>query len=167
MHLQELERQIRVAFEGVRLGRGVSLRQTQIITRFGDGVTAQEYASLPNSEVTDDWSRVSFEELEQGAVAHLDAEGLRYYLPALMLSVLSNYDNMSQRVIGTLMALDPRKDYNTMRLSLLSEPQRAAIASFLVVLPQCVKLDEEDRKRVSRSLSAHWSRYVGPSSSSA
>lgn len=42
-------------------------------------------------------------------VAHLDNEGLRYYLPALMLSLLSNYDPASMRVIETISALCPRR----------------------------------------------------------
>jgi hypothetical protein len=43
--------------------------------------------------VTEQFSRPAtldpFNELERNNIAHLDAAGIRYYLPALMLSVLT------------------------------------------------------------------------------
>ena len=89
MSPKRLEDQIRAAFAGVELGRGISLRQAQVIDRYGEGVSDREFEALPKGEVTDDWSRVPFEELERDCIAHLDAEGLRYYIPALVLSVIS------------------------------------------------------------------------------
>jgi multidrug efflux pump subunit AcrB len=52
----------------------------------------------------------SHDELEHNCIAHLDALGFRYYIPALMLSVLNRYDASSMRVIGTLGGLYPKKD---------------------------------------------------------
>ena len=85
----------------------MSLRQAQVADRYGEGVTDAECEALPRGEVTNSWAGVSFSELERDCVAHLDNEGLRYYLPALMLSLLSNYDPASMRVIGTISALYP------------------------------------------------------------
>jgi hypothetical protein len=167
MDRQELEQQFLVAFAGVRLGAGVSLRQTQVIDRFGEGVTNREFQALPLGEAADDWTQVPFTELEQGWVAHLDFEGLRYYLPALMLSVLDTYDSSSMRVIGTLMALDPDAAYGTMRFEGLSGSQKSAIASFLVALPQLLELGHHDAKIASRLLRNYWGRYVAPSSTGA
>src|SRR5215469_15804011 len=50
------------------------------------------------------------DELERNCIAHLDALGFRYYIPALMLSVLDHYEPLSMRVIGTLAGLYPKKD---------------------------------------------------------
>jgi hypothetical protein len=142
---------------------GISLRQAQVIDRYGEGVSDREFEALPKGEMTNDWSKVSFDELERDCVAHLDAEGLRYYLPALMLSVLSHYDAGSMRVTGTISALDSRDAYNQRRFALLTKPQRRAIASFLSALPNMVDLWDEHAKVTSRSLQAYWRQYSGES----
>jgi hypothetical protein len=116
---------------------------------------------LKNAEVVDDWSQVSSSELERDCIAHLDAAGLRYYLPALMLAVLEQYDPMSMRVIGTLAALDGRDLYNQERYRLLSPAQRAAVARFLEALPTLVPLDHEDLAMVQRSYRDYWMQQGG------
>src|ERR1035438_849707 len=93
---------IQTAFKGVTLGQGISLRQAEMIDRTRDSVTPSEYRALLSGEVTNDWSRVPLIELERDYIAHLDARGFRYYVPALMLSVLERYESVSMRVIGTL-----------------------------------------------------------------
>jgi hypothetical protein len=160
---ERLEDKIRAAFAGVELGGGISLRQAQVIDRYGEGVSDREYEALPKGEITNDWSKVPFDELERDCVAHLDAEGLRYYLPALMLGLLSHYDAGSMRVIGTISALDSRDGYNQRRYALLTEPQRRAIASFLSALPNVVDLWDAHAKVASRSLQAYWCQYSGES----
>jgi hypothetical protein len=75
-----VEARIRAAFAGVTLGKGMSLRQAQVADLYGEGVTDGEYKALPRGEVTNSWADVSFSELERDCVAHLDNEGLRYYL---------------------------------------------------------------------------------------
>jgi hypothetical protein len=128
-----VESELRKAFHGVTLGRGMSLNQAQ----FFDGFPDLSTHSVPGHQgITHDWSRVSLDELELDCVAHLDALGFRYYIPALMLSVLDNYDSSSMRVIGTLGGLYPKKndgswEYHMHRYSLLSPAQKAAIARFL------------------------------------
>ena len=158
-----LEDEIRAAFAGVELGGGISLRQAQVIDRYGEGVSDREFEALPKGEMTNDWSKVPFDELERDCVAHLDAEGLRYYIPALMLSVLNHYDAGSMRVIGTISALDSRDAYNQRRFALFSEPQRRAVASFLSALPNVVDLWVEHAKVASRSLQAYWRQYLSES----
>jgi len=93
----------------------------------------------------------------------LDAEGLRYYLPALMLTTLDRYEAGSMRVIGTIGALNPRGAYGESRFALLSESQRRVIALFLQSLPLLVDLWEEDAKDVSCSLQEYWKGYLGNS----
>jgi len=85
-------------------------------------------------------SQVPLDELERDCIAHLDAGGFRYYIPALMLSVLKHYDSASMRVIGTLNSLYPKKDhsweYQMLRYSLLNHAQKTAIARFLEAVPR-------------------------------
>lgn len=160
MDCKRVEHEIRAAFAGVSLGKGVSLRQAQVIDRYKEGVSDRKFASLPRDEITDDWSRIPLSELDGDCIAHLDAEGLRYYIPALMLSVLNNYDAASMRVIGTISALDPRDTHGQRRIALLNESQRRAIASFLLSLPRLSDLYREHAEVASRSLQAYWSQYA-------
>jgi hypothetical protein len=103
-------------------------------------------------------------ELERDSVAHLDALGFRYYIPALMLSVLEHYDSSSIRVIGTLTGLYPKKDntweYHMHRYSLLDSTQKATIARFLAELPKLGELDSEGQTTVERALRNYWSEYL-------
>ena len=124
--------------------------------------TDEEFEALPREEVTDDWSAVTAGELEQIAVAHLDPNGFRYYIPALALSVLSNYDNCSMRVIGTISSLCPEqanRGYCENMYSALSETQRRALGIFLEMLPEMIELDKEDAERVERACRSYWSQY--------
>ena len=163
MDRRAIEQKICEAFKGVTLGGGVSLCQARVADRYGDGFTGAELAALVHPEITDDWASVPFGELEHDScIGHLDAEGLRHYLPALMMSVLDHDDACSMRVIGTLQALDGREVYNQSRLRLLNEEQLRAIAAFPGALPNLVDLSASDTKVVSRSLKAYWSRYWAP-----
>ena len=134
----QVERAIRNAFAGATLGRGVSLRQAEAIDA-GTLETDEDLRTVRAGEVVDDWSRVARAELDRDCVAHLDAEGLRYYLPALMLSLLDDYDHTSMRVIGTLAALYPKAASLKSDVELydaLTLEQRKAVALFLTALPQ-------------------------------
>jgi hypothetical protein len=154
---------IHAAFSNVSLGNGISLRQAQVIDNYGEGVTDEEFNNLTLNETTDDWSKVPLAELELDCLAHLDAAGFRYYIPAFMLSVLNHYEPSSMRVIGTLSSLYPKEEmwfFHMERYSLLSEPQREAIAQYICVLPTLVNLDREDLKIMERALKIYWHQYL-------
>lgn len=151
------------AFDGVLLGDGVSLLQAEVIDRYGEGCTDKEFEEMKQSEVVNDWSKVSLPELDRDNVAHFDAAGFRYYLPALMLSVIEHYDSSSMRVIGTISALYPKKEYwayHMERYSLLTFEQKRAIAKFLDALPEIIPLDVEDKKIVQRALNNYWNEFL-------
>jgi hypothetical protein len=158
-----VESAIRTAFRGITLDRGISLRQAQSIDGFRAALD-NNGSVVPGAEITNDWSRVPLDELERDCCAHLDALGFRYYIPALMLSVLDHYEPSSMRVIGTLTGLYPKKgnswEYHIHRYSLLNAAQKAAIARFLVALPKLVELDSEGQKLVSRALRNYWDEYL-------
>jgi len=159
----EIREIISSAFNGVSLGDGISLRQAQAIDNYGEGITDEEFKHLRINEITNDWSKVSFEELELNCIAHLDAEGYRYYIPAFMLSVLSHYESSSMRVIGTLGSLYPKEKmwfYHMERYSLLNQEQREAIAKYISVLPTLVSLDRDDLVIIERALKNYWAQYL-------
>ncbi len=161
---QDIREIITHAFQGVSLRGGTSLKQTEVIDRYCEGVTEEEFRALPDTEVTQDWQAISAQELDRAqCIAHLDARGFTYYIPALMVRLLEDYDPSSMRTIGTLRALYPKKDsweYHMERYSLLSPQQSAAIASYLQALPQLVELDSEDTKVMERALKTYWARFL-------
>ena len=159
----DVEEKIRAAFRGVQLGRGVSLAQAQAINRRDGALTDDAFRALPQSENTERWEALSLSELDRDCIAHLDAEGFRYYIPAFILSLLETYDPSSMRVIGTLSALYPKQsswDYHMQQYSALNEAQRVAIATFLSKLPAMIELEPEELKQVQRGLRNYWHEFV-------
>lgn len=159
----EVEAKIKSAFARVTLGKGVSIRQSVVIDNCGEGCSDLEFRSLPMSEETSDWLSVSDAELEIACIGHFDADGLRYYLPALLLSINRNYDGTSLRVIGTIMALYPKANdmkYHLERYKLLNEKQRKAITSWLANSPNFVQFKYDEPKELNRAIRNFWGQYV-------
>lgn len=149
---------IESAFAGVRLDGGLSLNQTKVIDNYGRGVSSEQ---LPNKEVTDDWTVIPTSVLDEAdCLAHLDAAGFKYYVPALMLRLLDVYDSTSMMTIGTLLALYPKTESKKYLYSELNEDQRRVIAKYLVSLPSLVDLDTEDKTIVERAVRNYWSNYL-------
>jgi hypothetical protein len=161
---------IRSAFADVRLRSGFSLRQAQAIDGTISGHEAWHGGPHPD-EIIDDWTRVPESELLRDNIAHLDTDGLHYYLPALMLWLLDHYndedrlltDGADMTAIGTMMALAPppmfagsyRDAYDS-----FSAEQRAAIASYVEALPRLVNLDYRDATGIEASLDDYWAQFL-------
>ena len=99
----------------------------------------------------------------------MDADGLGYYLPALMLWLLDHYDDdriwtdSEMAAIGTLGALAPEPEFAASHWAIFDGftiDQRAAIASYLVALPRLVHLDHQDATSVARSLDTYWAQFL-------
>jgi hypothetical protein len=104
-------------------------------------------------------------------IAHLDRDGLRYYLPPLMLWLLDHYDDeelklepvASMTVIGTMSALAPRAEFARSRWEIydgFTAEQRAAVARYVPALPRLVHLDHEDATLVDRSIARYWFQFL-------
>lgn len=159
--LTEIRSEIEAAFLGVVLDGGVSLRQTRFIDNYMRGITESEFRALPATEVTDDWTRIPIYDLESaGCIAFLDAKGFKYYIPALMLALLYNYQSGSMAVIATLSSLYPKEKSREVLYSELTEIQRKAIAKYMRELPTLVDLWGEDKTVVERSYRNFWSKYL-------
>ena len=161
---ENVRAQISEAFRGVKLGEGVSLKQADVINTYNSaGLNEREFDALKNSEVVSDWQAIPRDQIANfECIAHLDAAGLRYYLPALMLRLLEEY-YPSMRVIGTIQALYPKKDfwaYHMERYKLLSIEQKRAIACFMQALPKIISLDEDDGKAIERGLRNYWCEFL-------
>ncbi len=158
---EEIRKLIEKAFSGVTLDGGISLEQTKVIDNYGRGVTVEEFSALPSKEVTNNWKEIPISQLDEAeCLAHFDRKGFKYYIPALMLRLLANYDSSSMMSIGTISFLYPtRKDWEYF-YSELTEQQTQAIALYLEALPGLVELGTEDKTRVKRALDKFWSKYL-------
>lgn len=158
---KQLIREIEHAFQGVQLEDGLSLKQTKVVDNYGRGCSNEEFVALPQTEITDNWRSLPPEVLDEAdALAHLDQKGFRYYIPALMLRLLDNYDPTSMMTIGTLSMLYPKTESKKNLYTLLSPDQKKAVSHFLDALPSLVRLDYEDKKIVPRSLRNYWSQFL-------
>ncbi len=136
MRKEEIKNLIETAFSGVTLNGGISLQQTKVIDNYGRGVTSEEFSALPKKEVTDNWKEIPTSKLDEAdCLAHLDEKGFRYYIPALMLRLLENYDYASMMTIGTISRLYPKSEDGEYLYSQLNEQQKQAIALYLEALP--------------------------------
>lgn len=158
---EEIVNVIEKAFDGATLDGGISLEQTKVIDNYGRGVTAEEFTNLPKKEITDNWKKIPVSQLDEAdCIAHLDQKGFKYYIPALILRLLENYDSTSLASIGTISFLYPKlKDWEY-SYSELTPEQSQAIALFLKSLPDLVKLKIEDKTRVERALKKYWSKFL-------
>jgi hypothetical protein len=155
---KDVEAAIRSAFAEVRLGNGVSLSIAELIDEWADPAIVE---SLLGTEPDEEWTSIPVAELERAdAIAHLDAEGLRYYLPALMLHLLDHYESSEMWCIGTISALDQRRGHPFGFVELLSITQRQAVATYVRALPDLVELDHEDSSRMRRAFRDVWSNEL-------
>jgi hypothetical protein len=157
---------IREAFNDVTLESGTSILQTQVIDEWPVGYTTKAFKALTQKDITHDWKLLTVEDLDNCEIAHLDDKGFRYYIPALMCSVLDSYQPGAMRVIGTLQSLYPSKrrediaKHRLARFEILDAAQRQAIAQFLQCLLGLVELNTEDRTIVARSIRNYWHEYM-------
>lgn len=164
MSSSEVKAAIFAAFSNVSLNSGCSLRSAEEAANWGQPPFTNPGA-FPSVDITNDWTALSVETLDHFPhLAHMDAEGFRYYIPAFMLSVLSEYDRSSMRVICTLGALYLRKDelwdYHLNLYSLLSRAQCSAIAHYLHELPTLIELEPGDQKSNERALRNYWHKFL-------
>lgn len=160
---EDIRQNIITAFKGVKLDGGVSLKQARAIDDYCEDITPKQFDSLQNLDITDDWQAIPNTDLNnEPCIAHLDAKGFKYYIPRLMLSVLDGYDD-SMRVIGTLSALYPTKDfweYHMERYSELNTEQKETIAQFVAAIPSILMLDNEGKTSMERALKNYWQDYL-------
>ncbi len=101
MDKNQIKSLIREAFNDVTLESGTSILQTQVIDEWPVGYTKEAFDALMQKDITHDWKLLTVEDLDKCEIAHLDDKGFRYYIPALMCSVLDSYQPVAMRVIGT------------------------------------------------------------------
>jgi hypothetical protein len=167
MEREDLEALIREAFAGVRLGGGLSILQLeQVDEAIHSPINGHAFAEAWRNSVTDDWTQIPEDDLHTEYVAHMDAESLRYHLPALMLWLLDHYERGDMTTIGVLMALEADKGWRTYRRTMydtFTPAQRAAVAAFVETFPMLVALDPMDEWKLELAFASYWQGQRSPS----
>ena len=165
MDITEIELLIREAFKDVFLGEGYSLRDMEEMDNWGERGSDKDLLDFPDVEIRNDWTALSIRTLDRySSLAHMDAAGFRYYIPAFMLSVLIEYQPNEMRFSNTLDALYPKRDglkeYTISRYALIDQNQCSAIALYLHTLPSLVTLGSGDERCVERAIRNYWGEFL-------
>jgi len=127
---------IAAAFDGIRLGDGVSLHEADAIDSYA---LPQEQAAARARDKEIDWRQVPHQSIERlyCVWSYFDAKGCRFYLPAGMtwgLEALTREDANLTSLGSLIWALWPRglpsEDFLE-RFRLLTDSQTAAVRQFL------------------------------------
>jgi len=116
---------VRNAFRGVTLGDGVGLHQAEGMDQYEP---ASILAALRLEDEKLDWRRVPVNELNDycNSLCYLDAEGMRFLLPAYLLAALNDELTIEFDFHLTYCDID-----NLSRFSLLDNAQKSAVRAFL------------------------------------
>lgn len=121
----QLIEQIKSAFLGVKLGKGIGLKEANGLDDYANEETLACYRLTDEKE---DWSAISVDNLNNyhWGLSYLDAEGLRFHLPAFLLAELR--DEYRFDLIFKLTCLDK---HSKQKFSLLNQEQCKVIRDFL------------------------------------
>jgi hypothetical protein len=149
----ELIEEIQRAFRGVERGKGVSLHETEVIDAYG----SQDERGRARAKDTDrNWQEVQDCWIEEfggvGGLSFLDAEGLRYYLPAYMTYWLRTGKEPNMLAYH-LQRIEPDLDL------LLRPKQKQVIAKFL----DYVRITFASRE-AGKALEGHWHQFLNGTS---
>lgn len=122
---QELIELISRAFDDVLLGEGIGLYQAQAID---DYKSKEEELVLRASDEKLNWKSISSLDLNKcnSSLSFFDAEGMRFHLPAFLIS-----DLKGDYGFGMEFCLTHLSEYSQSQFSLLNNLQREAVRSFL------------------------------------
>ncbi len=167
--------EIEAAFSGVVLGDGVGLREGQGLD---DYQPREALVSIREKDEHLDWRRIPPTELRscESSLSFFDAEGMRFHLPAFLIS-----DLRGQSSLGPLYSLlhgftdddmdvvvhvaevwrapgEPNRtwfEHGTARFSAFTEVQVVAVVSYLTFKAE---EDEYERERIEQALANYWRR---------
>jgi hypothetical protein len=126
-----LARQVEAAFQGVRLGEGVSLHQARAMD---DYASDDEIAAARALDIEERWQDVPDEKVDRfsDALAFMDAAGLRFYLPRFMVFALKHREGSEYSGSRACDAAINNADLRDTpgKHALMTERQREAVRAF-------------------------------------
>ena len=120
--------QIEAAFDGIELGRGVSLHQARAADDYASAADVEAARALDSESR---WQDITDEKLNRLAdtLPLMDAEGFRFHIPRFMIFALLNEGARSWARDTAIYWTDTAERPGE-HLSLLSEDQRRAVEAF-------------------------------------
>ena len=166
-HRDRLIAEIERVFDDVSREDGITLHEADVIDYYG---SEQEMKLARRKDREARWQDVPEEEIEKcyNSLAHLDAKGLRYYLPAFMRwTVRHARDSDSLSSDFTIYILCPNDDKASLsedqlkRFAAFDTHQARSICSFLRFV---VEYDGGylDTCVARQALGQYWGRYCDP-----
>lgn len=152
-------------FDGVILGDGVSLHETSVIDHYG---TDEERLAARNPDEKLDWRKLidapdltRLFSIGPSGLSFLDAEGLRFHLPACLWRVVRDpEDGETGNMLESLMfQLTHLSEYTLGRLAILNDSQRDCVRDVLVNLRDVWELKDSE---LDRAIEDYWSQPAHP-----
>jgi hypothetical protein len=145
-----LKAKIELAFAGVTLGDGVGLKEGRGLDDYAD---PDVLAQLHTQDERTDWHRLTSDDLlsYQSSISFVDAEGMRFHLPAWMLAELQD-----EGIAGLSSKLCRIAPHNERQFALLSTEQRSVVREFLEFMrgdPDFMR----DRREIDAAIEHIWS----------
>ena len=150
-----LIQQITKAFDGVMLEEGVSLHETVVIDNYG---SSSERAIARQPDEKKDWQKlVQHPDLAEvtgiGGLSFFDAKGMRFHLPAYMITTI----HQVYTEFNIVFSLCHLSNYSKERFAILNTAQRRAIRAFLkYLLNNGGKAYEFDHPKIHKALKEYW-----------
>lgn len=145
----EVIEQIRTAFRGVVLEKGIGLTEAQGIDDYAGETTCR---ALREQDEKENWEAIPPERLSQcySSLSFFDPEGMRFHLPAFLVAEL-NGDFQGD----LLFHLTELHDYIRHQYRLLSHAQRSAVRDYLLFIREDSRY-VLDRLRIDDALATYW-----------
>ncbi len=150
---------IQIAFSGVVLGSGVGLFEGQALDDYASETECRE---MRKKDELFDWQNIPAQKLDEcySSLSFFDAEGMRFHLPAFIISEINNPGESNANVIFHLLAPVYNKElrlqkHSKEQFSLFNQKQRQAVRLFL---QYCLDvLDYEyDVPLIKKALDEYW-----------
>ena len=145
----ELIAEIIEAFQGVTLGDGVGLWEGQGLDDYEDAATCAKYRQ---KDEKDDWLAIPSDDLFRcnSSLSFFDAKGMRFHLPAYLISALRGEDD--DWAIFHLTHLD---EHGRSKFIKLSPRQREVVRKYLLFMRDDVDC-LFDRPNIDKALKTYW-----------
>lgn len=125
LEADNLIKRIKLAFKGVQLGNGIGLLEADGLD---DRKSQIELAELRTQDKKTDWEEISDDYLNKGwsSLTYFDAKGMRFYLPAFMISdIRKNYNH------HLYISLCNEIGHSYQQFSLFTNEQRMVVREYL------------------------------------
>ena len=145
----KLRQSIEAAFENVTLGDGIGLWQAQAID---DYENEKGQLAARNRDEKLDWKTISGNDLIRcnSSLSFFDADGMRFHLPAFILS-----DEFHEHTDSLIYSLTCLNDYVLNMFSSLTTSQRKVVTEYLIWCKNH-KDYEFEKEEIERSLKEFW-----------